>query len=135
LRWAFKTRDKSPFACDTCTDRDREARNCCNSLDLPDDALAVADYTDEVKAALSERNAQKVFTLGDMRLYECPLSYISGETRDIIQMVFLMDSTKRLLFTGEWGDQPVWLVEAYGVFLTESAAYLKDRQDNGGTQG
>lgn len=79
--------------------------------------------------------AQKVFTLGDLRLYECPLSYISEETREVIQMIFLMDSTKRLLFTGEWGEQPAWLVEAYGIFLTESAKYLKDRRDNGGTQG
>lgn len=135
MRWAFKTRHVSPFDCDACTDRDREARNCCNRLDLPDDALAVNDYTDEVKAALSEKNAKKVFTLGDMRLYECSLSYLSEDTRDIIQMVFLMDSTKRLLFAGEWGEQPAWLVEAYGIFLAESALYLKDRQDNGGTKG
>ncbi|MBI5885312.1 MAG: hypothetical protein HZB85_01865 [Deltaproteobacteria bacterium] len=129
MRWAFKTRDASPFACETCGDRDREARNCYNALDLSNDALAVSDYTDEVKAALSERNAKKVFTLGDMRLYECPLSYLSEDTRDIIQMVFLMDSTKRLLFSGEWGDQPAWLVEAYGIFLSESAAYIKEERD------
>ncbi len=112
-----------------------EARNCCNGLGLMDDALAVADYTDEVKAELSEKNAQKVFTLGDIRLYKCPLSYITEETREVIQTVFLMDSTKRLLFAGEWGDQPAWLVEAYGIFLSESAEYLKDRRDNGRTQG
>ncbi len=135
MRWAFKTREASPFACETCGDRDREARNCCNRLELTDEALAVNDYTDEVKAALSENNAKKVFTLGDLRLYECPLSYIDEDTRSVIQMVFLMDSTKRLLFSGEWGDQPAWLVEAYGVFLSESALYLKDKRDNGGTQG
>ncbi len=135
MRWAFKTRDASPFECERCGDRDREGRNCFNVLDLSDDALAVDDYTDEVKAALSENNAKKVFTLGDMRLYECPLSFISGETQEVIRTVFLMDSTKRLLFTGEWGEQPAWLVEAYGIFLMESAAYLKDRQDNGRTQG
>jgi len=135
LRWAFKTRHASPFACETCTDRDKEARNCCNLLGLSDEALAVADYTDEVKAELLSMQAQKVFTLGDLRLYECPLSFITEETREVIQMVFLMDSTKRLLFTGEWGDQPAWLVEVYGIFLSESALYMKDRQDNGGTQG
>ena len=135
MRWAFKTRHASPFACETCTDKDRESRNCCNALDLPDDALAVTDYTDEVKEELLSMRAQKVFTLGSLRLYECPLSYISEETREVIQMVFLMDSTKRLLFIGEWGEQPAWLVEAYGIFLSESAAYLKERQDNGGTQG
>ena len=133
MRWAFKTRDASPFACETCADRDREARNCCNVLVLSDDALSISDYDDEVKAELLDRNARKVFTLGDVRLYECPLSYISGETRDIIQTVFLMDSTKRLLFAGEWGEQPAWLVEAYGIFLIESAGYLKEKRD-GGTQ-
>ena len=116
-------------------DKDRVARNCCNGLELSDEALAVKDYTDEVKAELSEKNAQKVFTLGSLRLYECPLSYISEVTREVMQTVFLMDSTKRLLFAGEWGEQPAWLVETYGIFLTESAAYLKDRRDNGGTQG
>lgn len=94
----------------------------------------MSEFTDEVKEELLSTQAQKVFTLGDLRLYECPLSYISEETREVIQMVFLMDSTKRLLFTGEWGDQPAWLVEAYGIFLSESAEYLKDRRDNGGTQ-
>ena len=129
MRWAFKTRHASPFECETCGDKDRESRNCCNVLDLSNDALAVTNYTDEVKVALSERNAKKVFTLGSLRLYECPLSYISEETRDVIQMVFLMDSTKRLLFAGEWGDQPAWLVEAYGIFLMESAAYIKEERD------
>ncbi len=135
MRWAFKTREGSPFDCETCGDMDRETRNCCNGLGLTDDALVVTDYTDEVKAELLDKNARKVFTLGDMRLYECPLSFISEDTREVIQTVFLMDSTKRLLFSGEWGEQPAWLAEAYGVFLTESAGYVKDRQGNGGTQG
>jgi len=134
LRWAFKTRDGGPFDCETCGDKDRAARNCRNILDLTDEVLAINEYTDEVKEELQEKAAQKVFTLGDLRLYECPLSYISGETRNIIQMVFLMDSTKRLLFAGEWGEQPAWLVEAYGIFLIESATYIKEKR-NGGTQG
>lgn len=133
MRWAFKTREASPFDCENCTDKDKEARNCSNAIGLSDEALAITEYTDEVKAELSEKSARKVFTLGDMRLYECPLSYIAVETQDVIHTVFLMDSTKRLLFSGEWGDQPAWLVEAYGIFLAESATFLKDKR-NGGTQ-
>ena len=42
---------------------------------------------DFVVTELKERSASKVFRLGDIRLYECPLSYISEESAEIIRLV------------------------------------------------
>ena len=48
------------------------------------------EYSEEVKEELKEKEAQKVFSLGDIRLYECPLSYITEETRDLMRLCFLI---------------------------------------------
>ncbi len=85
---------------------------------------AVTDYTQEVSGELESKGAKKVFTLGDLRLYECPLSYITAETSDILRLVFLMDETGVLLNEGGWGAQPYWLVEAFEIFKTERIRFF-----------
>jgi len=96
---------------------------------LSEEARAVTGYTEEILAEHGEKGAVKVFSLGDLRLYECPLSYITDDTREIIRLVFLVDWAGHLLYEGGWGGQPAWLVEAYEVFRSESARYLKERSD------
>ncbi|MEE9614851.1 MAG: hypothetical protein V3W31_07900 [Thermodesulfobacteriota bacterium] len=123
FRWGLASRGGSPFDCESCTDR--EGRNCLNRLDLSEDARAVTVYTDEVKAELGEKGAQKVFGLGGLRLYECPLSYISRDTTELMRLIYLMDGSGHLLHPGGWGEQPAWLVEAFEVHKLESARHLK----------
>jgi len=85
------------------------------------------DYSEAVKRELNEKNAQKVFSLGDIRLYECPLSYITEETAEIMRLVYLIDASGHLLHQGGWADQPCWLVEAYEIYKAESARVQADR--------
>lgn len=77
------------------------------------------EYTDGVKAELKDKGAKKVFSLSGLRLYECPLSYITEETAALARLCYLMDDSKRLLFGDGWGGQPFWLVEAYEVYKGE----------------
>lgn len=115
------TRDGSPFDCELCGDREMQGRNCSNRLELSEEAKAVEAYSPQIKDELGEKRAAKVFSLGGLRLYECPLSYITLETAAVVRLVYLLDSTGHLLFTGGWAMQPYWLVEAYEIFKCESA--------------
>lgn len=81
-----------------------------------------------------EKGAQKVWNLVDLGLYECPLTYITTETHEIVRQLYRTEDTKRLLFQGDWTDQPVWFVEAYDVFKEEQAHELR-REEDGGTRG
>lgn len=73
------------------------------------------------------KGAQKVMGLGDLRLYECPLSYITEETARLMRLVFLLDSTGKLLFEGGWADQPFWLAEAYEIYRGEKGRAAEAR--------
>lgn len=128
------TRSGSPFDCERCTRQDREARNCCNRKGLREEARAVEAYTPEVVEEHREKGARKVFRLAGLRLYECPLSYISMVTSDVIRLVYLIEGSGALLFPGGWGAQPAWLVEAYEVFRAENARDIKDRKDDADRQ-
>lgn len=121
------TRDGSPFDCANCTERDKRVRNCFNRLGLSEEARAVSGYTEEVIEEHGGKGAQKVFSVGGIRLYECPLSYITDETSRLMRMVFLIDGTGHLPFSGGWADQPYWLVEAFEVYKIESARALKEK--------
>lgn len=81
------------------------------------------EYTDEVKAELAEKGAQKVFTVGDIRLYTCPLSFISSDTIDLIRISALVDCTGHLLHPGGLGDQPAWLIEGLEIYRIERAKW------------
>ncbi len=120
------TRDGSPFECSACTDKDRIQRNCLNHVGLTEDARGVTEFTEEVKDELREKGAAKVFTLAGMRLYECPLSYITTETWDIVGMIYLMDDSSALLHPGGLGSQPAWLIQAYEIYRVESLRSVKD---------
>lgn len=125
----------SPFKCSKCTPRNKKNRNCGNHLGLSNEARAVtseeykkpsslwnyATVWDEIKG----KDVTKVFTLGDIRLYECPLSYITRESAEIKSTVYLLDGSSNLLYAGGWGDQPAWLVEAVGICRGEEARRMK----------
>lgn len=119
--------DGSPFVCETCEDKDRRARNCQNLLGLSDEAKAVTAYSPEIISEHEEKNATKVFSLGSIRLYECPLSYLTRDTSEIMRMIYLFDGTKNLPYGGGWADQPMWFVEAYEIFRREQFGRLGEK--------
>ena len=120
----------NPFDCAICTDTDRAERNCLNRLGLSEDVRAVVQYTDEVKDEIKGKGAKRVAGLGAVRLYECPLSYITVDTREMMNLVFLVGDTGHLLHQGGWAEQPAWLVEAYQIYRVENARRLKDIDDD-----
>ncbi len=110
-----------PFECSVCGPRDREIRNCCNHKGLSEKGRAVTWYTEDIIDEHRKGSAHKVFTLGDIRLYECPLSYITHETWEILRMVYIVRHYGHLPFDGGWGNQPYWFVEAMEIFQVETS--------------
>jgi hypothetical protein len=89
---------------------------------LSEDAKILADgYDKNIAEELREKGVKKVKGLGNYRLFECPLSFITSDTWDITQLVYLIESSGHLLHSGGWGNQPFWLVEAYRLFKRERA--------------
>jgi len=89
----------------------------------------VEEYTPEVTREHRARGARKVFRLGGLRLYECPLSYMTVDTAEVMSLVYLVDGSGTLLHPGGWGAQPAWLVESYEIYRVESARSIKDMRD------
>jgi len=102
-----------------------EARNCRNLKGLSEEARAVCSYTPGVKLEIEKTGAAKVISLGDLRLYECPLSYLTEETGTVVRLVFLIEDSGVLYYGGGWGDQPCWLVEAFEIYRTERGEFQK----------
>lgn len=92
----------------------------------------MTEYTGAVKAELEETGAKKVgVTMGDLRLYECPLSFITDETWQMMRAVFLADGSQQLYFSGGWADQPHWFIEALEMYRAETARRMKRDGDGG----
>lgn len=98
-------------------------------MNLSDGARAITDFTEVVISEHAEKGARKVFSLGDIRLYECPLSYITEETSELIRLVSLVDASGHLLHDGGLGGQPFWLIEAYEIYRNERTRFQKEKSD------
>lgn len=99
---------------------------------MSDDVRAVSAYTDEVKEEIKRTQAHKVFSLDNIRLYECPLSYLSEYgMRDVVRAVYLVEGTGHLYYAGGVGDQPHWLIEAIEIFRGEKIIADRKRAENG----
>jgi len=107
----------------------REGRDCANTRGLSEEARIVERFTAGVSEEIKMRCAVKVFSLGDIRFYECPLTAITVDTLDIIRATCLVESSGRLFLDGGWSDQPHWLVEAYEIYKRESFEYLRGRKN------
>ncbi|MBE7415991.1 MAG: hypothetical protein HS130_12555 [Deltaproteobacteria bacterium] len=101
---------------------DREARNCCNFRGLSEEARAVDGYTAAITEELKRKRCLKVLSIGDIRLYECPLSYFDEETQSIIGLVFRLEGAGLPYFDGGLASQPCWLMEAVEIFENERSA-------------
>ena len=120
MRWALRG-SGSPFACAECAESDKAERNCSNFKGLSEEARAVGAYSEEIIEELASKKCAKVVSLGGLRLYECPLSYINEETFEVMKTVFMMESSSRLYLDGGLADQPCWVVEALEIYQSEKA--------------
>ena len=122
----------SPFDCKTCSEADKAARNCMNRLKLSDASRAAFQYTDEVKAEIKRTEAVKVWSTGDIRLYECPLSLFSDPDLEAIRRaVYLSISTGTMMYSGGFAEQPCWFIEALEIHRIE-ALRRKEKEDDRG---
>lgn len=114
-----------------CTDTDKQSRNCANALRLDADICAVSDYNEQITAEIKTQNLKKVFSLGDIRLYECPLTYITEETRNIQRIVYKLGESGPLYYDGGWANQPYWLWEAVEIYRLETLREIERKKNNG----
>ncbi|MBW7957846.1 MAG: hypothetical protein H3C68_08150 [Deltaproteobacteria bacterium] len=80
------------------------------------------EYTPGITRELKQKRCQKVMSLGDKRLYECPLSYFDEETQKLIGLVFRLEATGQHYLDGGLSEQPCWLIEAIEIFEKERSA-------------
>lgn len=111
----------APFSCASCTDRDKELRNCGNRKRLKHTALA------SVKSAGFRPEGKKVYNLTNgeevLRLYECPVRWITDETMDLLHMVRLTNETGVFPLAGGTADQPYWFIEACQIYSRELSVW------------
>lgn len=62
-----------------------------------------------------------------IRLYECPLTWITEETGELLRMLRLVKDTSVPPLAGGWADQPAWFVEAFDIYTREIADWQKEQ--------
>ena len=103
--------------------------NCGNWKGLSEEARAVQKFTTDIQEEHSIKGASKVsMSLGDIRMYECPLSYLSSDTLYILSLVALIKHTGALLYDGGLAAQPHWLIEAILVSKDEEVRAIEAAQ-------
>lgn len=119
----------APFSCLDCKDQDKQARNCGNRLDLDLTDVIWKEYDEgerkRIAQAFKKAGANKVINLGDIRLYECPLTWVTEESWDICRMLYLAQDTHVLYAGGGWANQPVWFMQAFELFRAELMDWRK----------
>jgi hypothetical protein len=102
---------------------------------LAQTAFVWGEYPEEdrqrLSQALRDAGAVKVTGLGDIRLYECPLRWITAETNAILRMVYLARDSSVLYAAGGWADQPEWFTEAYEIVRLEMIRWEKKKASKG----
>jgi hypothetical protein len=91
----------------------------------------VEKFTPDITRDISDKKASKVWSLGDIRLFECPLSWITPETNLMISQVYLVAESPALLLAGGWMDQPNWFIEAWDIYQLEKSDHIKEPDTNG----
>ena len=132
FRWSriISTDAGSPLTCEDCSTRDRDNRNCLNWRGLSEEARAVQSYTASITEEHSVKEASKVsVSLGDIRMYECPLSYMSADTIQLLQLLALIEQTGSLLYDGGIAAQPYWLMEAIMIGKEEQVKVALKSKD------
>jgi hypothetical protein len=53
--------------------------------------------------------------MGGLYFYECPVGWLSLETNIIMQQLTHEEKPPRI-YSGTWGDQPQWYIEAIQIY-------------------
>lgn len=85
----------------------------------------------EDKVEIKQKGARKVEQVGEIRLYECPLTITTQETANMLELVFLTSESNVLPFPGNWLAQPFWFVECFKLYRSEKAIFNKETSNEG----
>ncbi|MCK4738906.1 MAG: hypothetical protein KAT46_03060 [Deltaproteobacteria bacterium] len=55
------------------------------------------------------------------------MSYVSEESLELLRLIFLINDSSQLLFSGGWAEQPLWFIEAYEIFKVELARDMQKK--------
>lgn len=129
VRYGLKQKpgDSPAYCCDSC--RKHEQRNCGNRIGYTDTLLAKHQWL-EFPASI-----KPVVKLGDLKLYECPITAITATTWEILRIVngtITADGDITCLpFPGAYLDQPPWYLQAVEIVRRERAEHrhreIKDK--------
>lgn len=120
-------KDNPGFNCADCKGRKKKVRNC--------------DNVNGYKKTLSNKGEwglwppalKPAIKLGDLKLYECPLTAITGRTWDIIRIVNqTTDDSGKILhmpYPGSYLEQPEWYREAVEITQRERAEHRRKQLD------
>jgi hypothetical protein len=111
-------------------------RNCLNHKGFKKVAFdGQLDVSKEDLAFLDKETKVKVLENGKdiIRLYECPLTYITKETSQLIGILYMYEDTKQFMYSGGIADQPHWFIEAIDIFKQET--YQQTLKQNRETNG
>jgi hypothetical protein len=111
----------SAFNCTDCKEKKRNKRNCNNRQNRRE------SITHRDEWYLWPESLKPVQKLGDLKLWECPLTAISRRTWEILALVNettnIDAEVLHLPFNGAWLDQPKWYRQAVSIVKVERAKH------------
>lgn len=122
-----------PFDCLTC--KLKNEHNCGNRFKLIDPVVqqkGLEPYpvwqAQDIKKKIPHTGKfpPKVWHLEDLKLYECPRTWITTETIQLIKLLHL-EETPPKLFPGTWLDQPAWWLDVIDIYKIELAKYQRKK--------
>jgi hypothetical protein len=120
-----------PFDCATC--EQQKEHNCNNRYRLIQPVIQKQGVgplplwiAQDLKSKLPHTGPfpPKVWSITDLYFYECPKTWITNETMQLIDLLYLEDTPTKI-FPGTWLDQPKWWLEVIKIFKHETAEYYK----------
>lgn len=128
FNFAVARKKKKKPDCSDCSARKRTLRNCYNHKQLAEVIIPAEQWDDFDGKQFGKLTVEK---FGDLALFECPVSLISRQSVQLIELVHeCTDEHKNWTmppFPGGLLDQPTWVRQARRVVIEETAA---DQADN-----
>lgn len=134
----FSLDEHRPFDCQNCTREDQEKNNCHNRYDLIDPAYEhlqndapienwfLNDVKEKWRGKYKGSFPLTVLLLGNIRLYECPNTWITQDTIRLKNALFLGENPEKI-YPGTWIDQPQWYIDAISIYR-EVKNYLTNKK-------
>lgn len=68
--------------------------------------------------------SKHIWQLGNLYLYECPPLWITQDTWDLLDAIYIFENKNLLPFHGLWTEQPAWFIQAYKIYRNEYSDHI-----------